>query len=97
MPGKQGPHKVVDGFALIGEARLVVCLHDTIASPFPHSGAQVGLVALAHFALATESLQHDRDMRTATASCEWGGPLTVRLQCLGSGSLTSVPRCYCIL
>lgn len=60
VPMKRGAHKMVDGFALIGEARLVVCLHDTIASPFAHSRAQVGLVALAHFAFATESLQHDR-------------------------------------
>lgn len=75
-----GAHKMVDGFALIGEARLVVCLHDTIASPFAHSGAQVGLVALAHFALATESLQHDRHMITAITCCDHSVPSTLRLQ-----------------
>ena len=32
-------HKMIDGFALIGEAGLVVCLHDTLASPVTHSRA----------------------------------------------------------
>ena len=51
---------MIDGFALIGEAGLVVCLHDALARPVAHSRAQVRLVALAHFALAAESLQHKR-------------------------------------
>lgn len=62
-------HKMVDGFALIGEAGLIVCLHDALASPVAHSRAQVCLVALAHFAFAAESLQHGRHMCTAALDC----------------------------
>lgn len=54
---------MIDGFALVGEAGLVVCLHDALASPVAHSRAQVCLVALAHFALATESLHCKRQLR----------------------------------
>lgn len=60
---------MVDGFALIGEAGLVVCLHDALARPVAHSRAQVCLVALAHFAFAAESLQQERHMSTAALEC----------------------------
>lgn len=52
---------MIDGFALVREARLVVCLHDSLASPIAHSRAQVCLIAPAHFALATESLHHKKE------------------------------------
>jgi len=38
---------VVDGFALVAEARLVVTLHDATAGPVAHSGAKIGLGMLA--------------------------------------------------
>ena len=87
---KMRAHKVIDGFALIGETGLVVCLHDALASPVAHSRAQVCLVALAHFAFAAESLQHEKHMRTAPLNC--GACLASGFQCLASGSLTLAPQ-----
>ena len=47
---------MVDGFALTREARLVVRLHDSLASPVAHRPAQICLAAFAHLALSTECL-----------------------------------------
>lgn len=56
-------HKVVDLLPslLVSESHAIVRLHDAVAGPFPHSAAQVGLVARAHWALRAESL-HLRQM-----------------------------------
>ena len=51
-------HKVVDLLSglLVLEAHTVISPHDAIACPFAHSAAQVGLVALTHWALGAEGL-----------------------------------------